>query len=54
MTGTARYAFLNSLKGYQVSRRDDLESIAYILIFFMKGSLPLEEVESKKKENKYR
>ena len=54
ITGTARYSSLNALKGYQVSRRDDLESIAYILIFFMKGFLPWEDVESLKKGNKYR
>ena len=54
MTGTARFSSLNALKGYQVSRRDDLESIAYILIFFMKGGLPWENVESLKKGNKYR
>ena len=39
-TGTLKYCSANSQKGNQLSRRDDLESLGYTILFFMKGKLP--------------
>ena len=54
IVGTLRYISMNCHEGLEVSRRDDLESLAYMMVHFVIGELPWMGIKAKSLGEKYK
>lgn len=52
LTGTARYASVNAMRGVEQSRRDDMESLGYVFVYLQKGKLPWQGLQARDNNQK--
>ena len=53
VVGTVRYISMNAHLGNEQYKKDDLESLAYIMVYFIKGELPWQNIKAKSRKEKY-
>ena len=54
LTGTARYASLNAMRGFEQSRRDDMESLGFVIMYLLRGNLPWMGLPARTQAEKFR
>ena len=53
MVGTALFASITAHKGKELSRRDDLESLVYTLLYLLIGTLPWKNIDINNKKERH-
>lgn len=53
LVGTARFVSINAHLGYELSRRDDLLTLGYVMVYFTLGQLPWQYVDTRRKSSRF-
>ena len=54
IAGTPRFCSINAMRGVEQSRKDDLESLSYLILYFLRGSLPWQGLKITSKSKRFK